>query len=69
MVTASGYGFLPETVVEFLLPDSDTLHPGITVTDSEYVSPTELRLTVTVAAGAQFVTGAPIAFDNPGRPV
>lgn len=64
-VAVVGKGFTVLTRFEFLLPASEDVHPGITVdyvnfTDSEHVT-----LGISVAADAELVTEAPIAYDDP----
>lgn len=66
-VLVTGKGFTTTTVFQFLLPDSEDVHPGVTVnylnfTDSEHVT-----LGITVAAEAELVTAAPLAFGDPSR--
>lgn len=66
-VTVTGTGFTPTTVFEFLLPASEEVNPDIEIVSSTYVSSTEFTLVVNVAADADIVTAAPLAFDDPAR--
>lgn len=64
-VAVVGKGFTPTTVFQFLLPASETVHPGITINYSVYTNSELVTLNVTVAADAELVTEAPLAFDDP----
>lgn len=66
-VTVTGRGFRPGMTFEFLLPSSVSVHPGITIVTTTYVSPTEYTLSITVAEDANVVAEAPLAFDTPRR--
>jgi hypothetical protein len=67
-VTVTGLGFTEGSVFEFLLPSTETINPGITITESRYVSATEFELDIAVAEDAAIIAAnaGDMAFDNPG---
>ena len=66
-VAVVGKGFTPSTVFEFLLPASEDVHPGITVDYMNYTDSEHVTLGIIVAADAELVADAPLAFDDPSR--
>lgn len=64
-VTVEGRGFRPGMRFEFLLPDGVTIHPGITITATTFVSVSAYTLSITVAYDAALVDGAPLAWEPP----
>lgn len=64
-VLVTGKGFTPTTVFEFLLPASEDVHPGITISYKNYTDSEHVTLGIIVAADAELVTDAPLAYDDP----
>lgn len=67
-VTVTGGGFTTGSVFEFLLPGTEDVNPGVTITASEYVSFTEFTLEIEIAVDCELIPdgGAGLSFDNPG---
>ena len=66
-VDVVGHGFTTTTVFEFLLPASEDVHPGIDINSTTFTDSEHVTLNVTVAADAELVSEAPLAFDDPAR--
>ncbi|HVF61681.1 MAG TPA: hypothetical protein VNJ70_17885 [Thermoanaerobaculia bacterium] len=65
-VQVHGRGFKEETRFEFLRPGTIDVNPDVEITGQELISSEQVTLDVLVAAGAELVRNAPIAYDNPG---
>jgi len=69
-VTVTGYGFTASSVVEFLLPETDTIHPGITITEIRLIDAETLEVDIDVAVDAVLLDELAgwIAYDDLGAP-
>jgi hypothetical protein len=67
-VTVIGKGFTSTTEFAFLQLGSDEINEDITIDSKTLVSATEYTLEITVAADADAVSAAPLAYDDPGNP-
>ena len=70
-VTVTGLGFTPVSAFEFLLPGTEDINPGVTISAIAYVSETECTLTMAVAADAEVIpegTGD-LSYENVGLPI
>ena len=66
-VLARGRGFEPEIRVDFLFADGgDQLHPAVTVEEIRVLGDSTAEIDITVAADADPVTEAPLAYDTGG---
>lgn len=70
-VTVIGRGFTASSGFEFLLPGTEDVNPGVTITGSTFVSETEFTLQVEISLDSVLIAegGGPLAFDNPGSPM
>jgi len=69
VVSIFGYGFSETTEFEFLRPESDSINDDISIDEQEFISESQVDVTLTIAADAEIfdVIGA-IAFDDPEVP-
>ncbi len=65
-VTIHGRGLAPSLAVSYLLADL-TPHPDVVVGQVTFIGSETLELEVTVSAGAQVVSGAPVSYGYGGR--
>lgn len=63
-VIVTGYGFTATTAFDFLLPASEELHPDVTIAYQNLIDAEHIQLGLNIAADADLVVEAPIAFDE-----
>ena len=63
-VTVSGLGFREETSIDFLLPESEEINPGISIVDTRLVDSAALEVDIEVAEDAEVLDGGLIAYAH-----